>query len=518
MQRVLSRAQGRDFDRLATERCHLPSLLLMENAGRGAVEELAAWFGGSVGPELSVLVVCGAGNNGGDGYVVARRLHLFGARVEVLSLCDEAALRGDARTNAQAFRAMGGRVVTISECDSSALDQLFRDRALIVDALFGTGLDRPLQSAALELVERINGARARRAALDLPSGLDADTGAVHGAAVRADLTVSFGAHKLGLLTPAGLVHSGRVIVKDIGLSPSALPEVGQSAWLVEAADVAGAVPSRPPNAHKVTSGRVLVIGGSRGKTGAPLLTARGALRAGAGLVTLAALPEVFPVLASRVLEAMTACIDPAALDETLEPLLAQAAVVAIGPGFGLDEPSARVVERVVLGHRGTVVADADALTVFAGRLPELSRCAGKLVLTPHPGEMGRMLGVGAREVEADRYSALARAVEQSRAVVLLKGPHTLISGPGEPVLVGPASTPALATGGAGDVLTGVIAGLAGSVEPFAAAWAGVYVHAMAARSWARSRRADRGLLAREVADRIPRALAELSAGKPPLTD
>jgi NAD(P)H-hydrate epimerase len=518
MQRVLSRAQGRDFDRLATEVCQVPSLVLMENAGRGAVEAIAASLGDGIGPDSSVLVVCGNGNNGGDGYVVARRLGLLGARVEVLSLGPEGALSGDALRNYRAFRGVGGRVAVLPECDASALDALFRGRRLIVDALFGTGLDRPLAPPLTELIARINAAEARRVALDLPSGLDADTGVVHGAAVRADVTVSFGAHKLGLLTPSGLAHAGRVVIKDIGLPLSALSQVGESAWLLEPADAARALPPRAANAHKVSSGRVLVIGGSRGKTGAPLLTARGALRAGAGLVTLAALPEVFPHLAGRVLEAMTACIDPERLEETLEPLLAQTGVVAIGPGFGLDEVSARVVERVVLRHTGTVVADADALTLFGGRLAALAERAGNLILTPHPGEMARLLGLETREVEADRYAALKRAVELGRAVVLLKGPHTLISAPGERVLVGPASTPALATGGAGDVLTGVIAGLACSVAPFVAAWAGVFVHGVAAERWARRTRADRGLLAREVADRIPRVFAELSAGTAPLTD
>jgi NAD(P)H-hydrate epimerase len=518
MQRVLSRAQGRDFDRLATEVCQVPSLILMENAGRGASEEIAAWFENRVGPGLSALVVCGAGNNGGDGYVVARRLSLLGAAVEVLALGTDGALRGDALLNYRAFRGIGGRVHVVSECTPSALDDLFRSRRLIVDALFGTGLDRELAKPVQELIERMNRAGGCRVALDLPSGLDADTGVIHGTAVRAELTVSFGAHKLGLLTPAGLARSGRVVVKDIGLPLSALPQVGQSAWLVEAEDVIRALPQRAVNAHKVSSGRVLVIGGSRGKLGAPLLTARGALRAGAGLVTVAAFPEVFPLLAARTLEAMTACIDPANLEATLEPLLAQTPVVAIGPGLGLDEAARRVVERVVLGYTGTVVADADALTLFAGRLPSLAERAGRLVLTPHPGEMARLLGIESHEVEADRFAALARAVEQSRAVVCLKGPHTLISAPDERVLVGPASTPALATGGAGDVLTGVVAGLACTVDPFAAAWAGVFVHGAAAETWARSRRADRGLLAREVADGIPRALADLSGRRTRLTD
>jgi NAD(P)H-hydrate epimerase len=235
------------------------------------------------------------------------------------------------------------------------------------------------------------------------------------------------------------------------------------------------------------------------------------------LVTIASWPEAFPALAGRSLETMTACLDPERLDATLEPLLAQADVVTIGPGFGLDAAAGRVVEHVLLRHAGTIVADADALTHFRGRLPELAKSPGRLVLTPHPGEMARLLDTETAEVEADRFGALSKAVAASHAVVLLKGPHTLISAPGERVLVGPAGTPALATGGAGDVLAGVISGLACSAAPFVAAWAGVFVHAVAAEAWAQ-RHGDRGLLAREVADRVPRALAELAGRGAPLTD
>ena len=510
MQRVLSRAQVRDFDRRATDHAQVPSLLLMENAGRGAVEAITALLGGRIEPGLRTLVVCGAGNNGGDGYVVARRLSLLGADVEVLSTAAEDALRGDALTNYRAFRGTGGRVRLLQGAAPEAVDRALAEAQLIVDALLGTGLDRDVSASLRECIERMNRAPGRRVALDVPSGLDADTGRVLGAAVRAELTVTFVAPKLGLVTPSGLEHSGRVVVKDIGVGFDSVTGAGASAWLLEASDVARALPRRPVSAHKVSAGRVLVLGGSPGKTGAPLLVARGASRAGAGLVTIASWPEVIGALSSQVLESMTAALDPERIDATLEPLLDSADVVAIGPGLGLDDAAKRVVERVVLGFTGTVVADADALTHFAGRLERLAERAGRLIVTPHPGEMGRLLGSDARAVEADRFQALARGVAGSVGVVLLKGPHTLIGAPAELPRVGPPSTPALATGGAGDVLGGVIAGLACAVEPFTAAWCGAFLHGAAAAIWAREQGADRGLLAHEVADRIPAALAEMS--------
>lgn len=510
MQRVLSRAQVRDFDRRATENGQVPSLILMENAGRGAVEAIAALFGGRLPPGLRTLVVCGAGNNGGDGYVVARRLSLLGADVEVLSAAAEDALRGDALANYRAFRGTGGRLRMLQGAAPEAVDGAITGAQLIVDALLGTGLDREVSSSLRDCIERINRAPGRRVALDVPSGLDADTGRVLGAAIRAELTVTFAAHKLGLVTPSGLEHAGRIVVKDIGVGFDSVTGSGESAWLVEASDVARALPRRAASAHKVSAGRVLVIGGSLGKTGAPLLVARGASRAGAGLVTVASWPEVIGSLSSQILESMTATLDPERLDATLEPLLGHADVVAIGPGLGLGDAAKQVVERVVLGFAGTVVADADALTHFAGRLERLAERAGRLILTPHPGEMGRLLGSDARAVEADRFQALARGVAGSRGVVLLKGPHTLIGAPDELPRIGPTGTPALATGGAGDVLGGVIAGLACAVDPFTAAWGGAFLHASAAAIWAREQGADRGLLAHEVADRIPAALAEMS--------
>ena len=494
----------------------MPSNVLMENAGRGACDEILALFAGHLPPRLKVAVVCGTGNNGGDGYVVARRLMLLSARVQVLALAEGDRLRGDALANYQAFRQIGGRIQTFSADAQGASDAL--DGAdLVVDALFGTGVDREVCGAPRQLIELMNRAHGRKIALDLPSGLDADSGRVHGLAVRADLTVTFAAHKLGLLTPAGLAQSGRVVVQDIGVPLESIDGVGESAWLVEGADVARAVPRRSANAHKASSGRVLVLAGSRGKTGAALLVARGALRAGAGLVTIASWPDALPALSQGALEAMTASLDPERPEKNLGPLLEAADVVAIGPGFGLDDAARSVVERVLLEYPGTVVADADALTHFSGRLAAL-RAAKRLVLTPHPGELGRLLGSDARAIEADRFGALTRAVDESSATVLLKGPHTLVGTPGEKPRIGPASTPALATGGAGDVLCGVISGLACVVDPFVAAWAGVWIHGRAAASWSADTGSDRGLLASEVADRIPRALAELSALPTALTD
>lgn len=511
MQRVLSRVQMREFDRLATEQCHVPSSVLMENAGRGAADAILRVLAGLVTRTPSVAVVCGGGNNGGDGYVAARRLLLSGVAVEVIASVPERLLKGDALANCRALLAVGGRVRWAElQGQAQAFEALHR-ADLVVDALFGTGLQRPVEGDFKDAIERMNAAAGRRVSLDIPSGIDADTGAVLGVAVRADLTVTFAAYKPGLLTPTGLMHTGPVEVADIGVPLAALPQVGESALLLANDDIARALPVRAASSHKGSAGRVLVIAGSPGKIGAALLVGRGALRGGAGLVTLAGPAAVAGALDQRVLEAMTGRFDPADLKDSLDPLLARTDVVAIGPGLGLSEEARGVVDHVVIGHAGTVVVDADAITLFQGRAETLGQAHGRRILTPHPAELGRLLGVSAAEVEADRYSALTRAVELTRATILLKGPHTLVGSPGLPPFVGRAGTSALSTGGAGDVLTGLIAAYAAILEPASAAFVGAFLHARAAELWAEDSGADRGLLAHEVADWVPRARAELSA-------
>lgn len=505
----------RELDRHAIEVCSVPSLVLMENAGANAASLLIAEL---EDPEAEIVVVAGPGNNGGDGFVVARHLLGESLRVEVFLLGDPARLKGDAKANHDAWRGLGGRTTVIADdaavlALSARLERLTASDA-VVDALYGTGLDRPLEGLSAAVVEALNAAPARRFALDIPSGLDANTGAVLGVAVRADTTVTFGHLKLGLLTPRGAELSGELHVVDIGVPGELHREIGHDAFVIEASDVGDLLAPRSVAAHKGSAGHVFAVAGSAGKTGAALLVARGALRGGAGLATICTFPDAADALDHRVLEEMTARIDPDDVGGSLERELARADVVAMGPGLGLDERARRVVEHVIGKRTGPVVVDADAISQFAGRAADLSRAAGSLILTPHPGELARLLGCSTEEVEADRFGALARAVELTRAVVLLKGARTLVGAPGQVPLVCMAGTPALATGGAGDVLTGMIAAYARVLEPRLAAIVGAFVHARAAERWAEAGGADRGLLAHEVADRVPEVAARLSGASP----
>jgi NAD(P)H-hydrate epimerase len=505
MKPVLTRHEVRELDRRASAEAGIPSLELMENAGHGATELVLARF-----PEARrVGIVCGTGNNGGDGFVVARLLTTHGCRVRVLLAGDAERLRGDALANSRAWVDAGGAITSLDEASLAGLDGALADVELVIDALFGTGLARELVGLERAVVERINAAGKPTLALDLPSGIDADTGAPLGVAVRADLTATFAELKRGLCTPSGRAHAGEIQVVPIGIPPALGESVGYGVALLERADVARAIPPRTPLSHKGSSGRVLVLAGSPGKLGAALLVATGALRAGAGLVTLAAEPGTAAVFEQRVLEAMTARIDPAAPEASLLGLLERTDVVALGPGLGTDDYARRVVEEVALRFAGLIVADADAISCFAGRAELLAKARGRLVLTPHPGELARLLGSSIAAVEADRFTAVTEAVERTGQTVLLKGAATLIAAKGERIAANSTGNPLLSTGGAGDVLAGVIAALLVGSEPYAAACAGAYVHGAAADLLRRESGVDRGVLAHEVADAVPRAIADV---------
>lgn len=500
---VLTRAEVRELDRRATAEAEVPSLELMENAGHGATELLLARY-----PDARrVAVVCGAGNNGGDGFVVARLLKTHGREARVLLAGDPDRLRGDALTNSRAWVDAGGALVTVTESSLDVLAAALAEAELVVDALFGTGLDRELTGLSREVVLRIEAAHKPTLALDLPSGLDADTGAALGVAVRADVTATFARKKRGLCTPAGAEHAGDVVVVPIGIPAEIEERVGHGAAELEPADVAAGIRPRGALSHKGSSGRVLILAGSPGKIGAALLVAHGALRAGAGLVTLGGEPSTVSVFEQRVLEAMTTRLDADAPERSLEPLLERTDTVVVGPGVGLGDFARRVVEHVAFGWEGLAVVDADALTLFQGRADALAKARAKLVLTPHPGELGRLLGRSTHDIEADRFGSVRDAVDRTGQVVLLKGAFTLVAGPRRTIAVNPTGNGLLATGGAGDVLSGVIGALLVGSEPYAAACAGAYVHGAAAGLLAAERAVDRGVLAHEVADAVPRALA-----------
>ena len=487
----------------------MPGLVLMENAGRGVVDALVRCWPHRPLARARAVVVCGPGNNGGDGFVVARHLATRGATVLVFLTASASRLQGDARVQFDAVCGLGIVPVELGS-DLTGLSVAVTSATFVVDAVYGTGLSRPVEGADAAILHALHEAHRPIVAVDVPSGLDADTGASLGAALQASLTVTFGAPKLGLLTPAGARLAGTVVVADLGVPGPALEHSRHAARLLERCDVSRLLVPRPPGIHKNGAGHVVVFAGSAGHLGAAVLCAHGAFRAGAGLVTIATWPEVADALDTRVVEVMTARLERDNLAESVDDALARAKAVVIGPGFGKDDAARAVVRRVLASWQGPSVVDADALGMFAGEVDVFASSRGAAVLTPHPGELGVLLGSTAREIEADRFVALADCVERGRSVTLLKGAHTLVGAPDEVPVINASGSSALATAGAGDVLAGMIGALACTLDPFEAAFVGAHLHGLAAERWFETR-GDRGLLAHEIADEVPGLIAGLIA-------
>ena len=503
MKPVLSRAQMRAFDAHAITQCSVPGVVLMENAGRGATDVLVRELYGGEVRGARPIVVCGAGNNGGDGLVIARHLAVRGASPVVFFAGNADRVTGDVRLNFDAWRGIGGEVQWLPPgAPLSSLREALARGEVVIDALFGTGLDRPIDGWLADVILAMNASAGRRFAVDLPSGLDADTGAALGVAVEAKVTATFGHYKLGLLTPSGASLAGRVHLVDIGVPSSLVAHVGSAPELLETADLEASLVARPPGAHKTSAGHVAVVAGSAGKVGAPQLAAHGALRAGAGVATIVTWPDAATAIETHLLEAMTARIDPSAIGESLDAVLRGKHAVVIGPGFGLGDDARIAVEYVLAAWQGPVVIDADALTMFAGR-PSVLLAAKNAVLTPHPGELARLLGKTVAQVEGDRYRAARELVAATGAVVVLKGAHSIIAAPDSRLGVSPFACPVLATAGSGDVLGGIIGAMACNLPGYEAAWAGVMLHALAGEAWSRAHaNADRGMLASEIADSL----------------
>jgi len=515
MKPVLSRAQMRAYDKFAVETCHVPGVVLMENAGRGAADVIMSL---ARAPAERIVVVCGAGNNGGDGFALARHLLSRGIDVRCFLMASSEKVMGDARINHDSFIDVGGHYTELPPGkELGPLENELAGATMVVDALFGTGLDRPIKGHLKDVIDVINQFEAHRVALDIPSGLDADTGTPLGVAVHAHDTVTFGCLKIGLLTPQGARLAGNVHVIDLGMPPIVLAHVGHVAEVIERDTVSSWIAAREANVHKHAAGSVLCVAGSRGKLGAALLLGRGALRAGAGLVTIASWPDAVDALEGRIVELMSARIDRADIAGSLDRALEGKRVVVIGPGFGLDDAAKAAVEHVIFRWPGAKIVDADALTLFAGRPEALAAAQGPMILTPHPGEAGRLLGKKSDEVERDRTVAVRELAERTKATIVLKGARTIVAGSSGPLYINTTGNPVLATAGAGDVLAGIIAAFACAMPAEHAACAGVHVHGLAADAWrAKHGGADRGLLASEIGDEVPAVLAALTRRADPL--
>ncbi len=519
MQPVFTAEEMRRLDRRAIETLGIPGLALMENAGQGAATAILRWL-----PALGlrrrprVAVVCGKGGNGGDGFVVARRLKRAGLAVSVWLAAPAAEIGGEAGAMLRALRATGLRPRAVES--ESALAAALVEADVVVDALLGTGARGAPAGLTARVIEAINASGRPVVALDIPSGLPADGGPPPGPAVRARLTTTFAGLKRGLVTGAGLDYAGQVVVVPIGI-PAA--EVGRdiATFLLEPADLQPYLPPRPRTAHKGTYGRLLIVAGSLGKTGAAALAARAAMRSGAGLVTVATAASQQPVVASLLLEAMTEALPETAARsvstkalEVLRELAGARDAVALGPGLGLDADTQALARTLVGELERPLVVDADALTALVGHLGALQHSAGPRCLTPHPGEMARLLGASVAEVERDRIEA-ARAFATAHGVhLVLKGAGSVIAAPSGTAWVSPTGNPGMASGGTGDVLTGMVgAFLARGLESAAALQLAVYLHGRAG-DLAAGRVGEEALVASDLLAALPEALRELAPRRP----
>ncbi|MGB0589505.1 MAG: NAD(P)H-hydrate dehydratase [Myxococcota bacterium] len=496
LQYAVTGAEARALDAYAIDQLGMPGRMLMEMAGQGAAQAIRQRTGGV--PSRAV-VLCGPGNNGGDGYVVARALRDARWDVVCLALGGPGRLSGDAAVNFALYRDLDGATHDCTELSEEAIKDRLSNSPVIVDGLFGTGLSRPLKGQAAALVSAASQSRGSyRVALDIPSGLCASRGTVLGQAFQADVTMTFGAIKSGLCQFPGAEFVGELVSIPIGLPSQALAEVARSVGVLDAKAISKRLPKRSKASHKGTHGRVAVVGGFGATEGAAVLCGVAALRAGAGYATWFADAETGSVLRP-----------PELLKKTWGELNSSDALV-VGPGLGQSTESKRALKRGLESPARVCVLDADALNLMAPA--SATTWPQSAVLTPHPGEAARLLGITTAAVQGDRLAALAALVKATGATVVLKGAGTLIGAPGRRTMILPGGVPALAAAGTGDVLAGVIAAFAAQgLSAYDACLCATWVHAGAGLQLGLGH-ADRGVLAGELSDAIPAQVDALVQG------
>jgi hydroxyethylthiazole kinase-like uncharacterized protein yjeF len=515
---VVSAEEMRRLDRLAIEKYGVPSLALMERAGRGVAEAILRRFGRAA--KKGVVVVAGKGNNGGDGFVAARVLKEKGIACEVVLVGSREEVSPDAAANLEKYEKRRGQLREVKGDPGAQLGDSLRRAGLVVDALLGTGLKKNVEGAYAEAIDRINASGLPVVAVDLPSGLDADTGQPLGRAVRAALTVTFGFAKIGQVIHPGIEHTGELEVVDIGIDARAVEEVAPRCRLMEEREVAALAPRREPDSHKGTYGHLLIVAGSRGKTGAGALAARGALRVGTGLVTLAAPRSLNDIYAVSLTEAMTELLpedadgEMAPLDDgTWARLLERKSALLVGPGIGVRDSCRAALRWLIKNLALPWVIDADGLNNLAADVSWLARAKTPPVLTPHPGEMARLVGSSPEEVNRDRVGNARRFAETHGCYLVLKGARTVIAAPDGRAWINPTGNPGMATGGMGDVLAGMLAGLlAQRLSLPEALMLGVFLHGLAADR-VKAARGEIGMIASDVVEELPAALRDLAASK-----
>jgi hydroxyethylthiazole kinase-like uncharacterized protein yjeF len=515
----------REIDRISIEEYGIPSLILMENAGRAVSEVVLVEFPQICGSlktlpldsyprSRRIAIFAGGGNNGGDGFVIARHLISEGLDVTTYLTSDPKKYKGDALTNLEALRKVGGKLIDIKNGFSQ-----YQGADLIIDALFGTGLDRNVEGFYRDVIDFINSQPVPRIAVDIPSGLDADTGFPLGVSVKADVTVTFVVPKIGLAVYPGIEYAGKVYVADI-TTPQRL-EKDITSELTTYDTVRRMLKPRYQDTHKGTYGHLFILAGSPGKTGAATLAAQGALRAGTGLVTVGIPKSLNPIMAGKLTESMTEPLPETesgtfgkeSIEAALKIISARKTALAVGPGISTSQDTAEFLYEILKNSSIPIVADADGITLIAQNLQVLKELKVPIVLTPHPGEMSRLIGKSGEDVQKNRIGVARDFSSMYNVYTVLKGARTVISTPDGKVFINPTGNPGMASGGMGDVLTGIVGGfLAQGYSPADACALGVFVHGLSGDFVAR-KKGEAGIIAGDVVNSLPEALREILHGK-----
>jgi len=500
MKRLVTAREMREMDRRTIEAVGISGLLLMEAASRAIADAACGMLGKP--EDRRVALLCGKGNNGGDGMAAARHLSGRGVNVSVYLVGDAGSLKGDALANGLMLR---GLKIPVTELRTRKDLGKIRSGDLVVDALLGTGVSGNVEGLYVDAIAWINRCGRPVLSVDLPSGLSCDTGQFGNACVQADRTITFGELKRGLVLHPGMDRAGTVEVADIGIPESVAASAGIRTYLIEPRDVAQRLPRRPSWAHKGMFGKALVLAGSTGMTGAAVLCSSAVLRVGAGLSLLGIPASLNPILEEKLTEVMTKPLaeTPAgSLSQTAEQnireLLVWADVLAIGPGMSRHIDTEMLARRIILKHRKPMVVDADGINAFEGQAPLLEKKKGGFILTPHSGELSRIIGVPIKAIETDRIETARNAARRFGCVLVLKGSPTVIASPDGQVWINSTGNSGMATAGAGDVLTGMITGLLAQGIPMRdAALCGVYLHGLAG-DLAASAKTERALVAGDL--------------------
>jgi ADP-dependent NAD(P)H-hydrate dehydratase / NAD(P)H-hydrate epimerase len=513
---VVTAEQMREIDRLTIEKYGTPSLTLMERGGAGVARAILQRFGDAV--SKGVLILAGKGNNGGDGFVVGRLLRQQRISCEIALLAKRNEISIDAAHNLEAYLTAGGKVFDIDVDRLALLNDSIAGKGLLVDAILGTGTKNEIRGLYADTIRAMNESGLPIVAIDIPSGLDTDKGTPLGMCIQAAMTVALAYPKLGQVIHPAVGYVGELVVVDIGIEPAAVTEVAPDAELLALEQVQSLVPVRKPDSHKGTYGHVVVIAGSRGKTGAAILASRACMRAGAGLTTLAAPRSLNDVFAGAMIEVMTEPLRDT-VEEEIEPLtddewrrlLERKTVALFGPGIGVTD-STRNNLRWLLRHLSIPwVIDADGLNNLALDIDRLRQARTAPILTPHPGEMARLIGKDATSVNGDRVGVARAFATEHRCYVVLKGARTVLATPAGKIFINPTGNPGMASGGMGDVLAGILAALlAQGLSPEAAMKLAVYLHGFIADRIA-AERGMLGMIASDIIDGLPAGLRSLSA-------